>query len=97
MARLDPAEGSELRKTRPCVVVSPDEMNQHLRTVLVVPMTSARKGYPSRVESQFGGHPGEIAMDQLRCLDQRRLIRQLGTLDEPTQALVLATLQKMFS
>lgn len=94
---LDPVIGSEIAKSRPCVIVSPDEMNRHLSTVIVAPLTSSVKGWPSRVDSRFDGKRGEIALDQLRAVDQRRLVKRLGELDEKTSAGVLATLAAMFA
>jgi mRNA interferase MazF len=94
---LDPVIGSEIAKSRPCVIVSPDEMNHHLATVIVAPLTSSVKGWPSRVPSRFGGKRGEIALDQLRAVDKRRLAKRLGELDEHVCAGVLATLAAMFA
>ncbi len=93
---LDPVVGSEIAKSRPCVIVSPDEMNQHLATVIVAPLTSSTKGWPSRVASRFNGQKGEIALDQLRAVDKRRLVHRLGELDETACAGVLATLVAIF-
>ena len=78
LCQLDPTVGSEIRKTRPCVVVSPDEMNLHLRTVIVAPLTSGGRIYPSRVPSSFGGRSGFVVLDQLRTLDAQRLLRRCG-------------------
>lgn len=94
---LDPVIGSEIAKSRPCVVISPDEMNRPLDTVIVAPLTSTLKGWPSRVSSRFGGKKGEIALDQMRAVDKRRLAKRLGELDEHTRAGVLATLTAMFA
>ena len=94
---LDPVIGSEIARSRPCVIVSPDEMNIHLATVIVAPLTSSVKGWPSRVSSHFGSKKGELALDQLRAVDKRRLAKRLGELDEKTSAGVLATLAKMFA
>ena len=97
LVTLDPTVGSEIRKTRPCLVVSPNVLNDSLRTVLVAPMSSAGKPYPFRVTSSFGDIPGRILLDQLRSVDQRRLVRRLGTLDEPTADAVLNALAAMFA
>jgi mRNA interferase MazF len=97
LVRLDPTEGHEIRKTRPCVIVSPDEMNRHLGTVLVVPMTTAGQSYASRVPVTFEGKSGQIVLDQLRTVDKQRLIRRLGGLSEPTGQKVLALLGEMFA
>jgi len=86
---LDPTVGSEIRKSRPCVVVSPDEMNRHVRTVVVAPLTTAGRPYPSRVPIRFGGKVGRVVIDQLRTVDKARLAKRLGALapDEATAAL----------
>ena len=82
---LDPVRGSEIAKTRPCVVVSPDEINEVVRTLIVVPLTSrTREEYTFRVRSRFGGRDGDLAIDQLRSVDRSRLVRRLGRLDEAT-------------
>lgn len=75
---LDPTIGSEIAKSRPCVVVSPKEMNDHLNTVIVAPLTSTIKNWPSRIKARFAGKKGEIALDQMRAVDKRRLIKPLG-------------------
>jgi len=93
---LDPTKGSEMKKTRPCVVVSPDEMNAVLNTVIVAPLTHTVKGYPSRVESFFQGQRGEVALDQIRSVDKTRLTGKLGVVDAVTAENICATLQEMF-
>ena len=75
---LDPTQGAEVQKTRPCLVISPDEMNQHLRTVIIAPMTTATRPYPTRVAVRFQGKRGQAALDQLRAVDRQRLVRMLG-------------------
>ena len=97
LVRLDPTLGSEIRKTRPCVVVSPDELNGHLRTVIVAPMTTSGKAYPWRVPCRFQSRTGFVAIDQLRTIDSERLVRRLGRLTGRTTLTVLATLQEMFA
>jgi mRNA interferase MazF len=97
LVSLDPAVGSEIRKTRPCVVISTDEMNRHLKTVIVAPMTTAKKGYPTRVACRFARVGGEVALDQMRAVDQSRLIKRLGRLDDATSDGVVRVLVKMFS
>lgn len=97
LVRLDPTEGHEIRKTRPCTVVSPDEMNRHLGTVLVAPMTTAGQPYASRVPVTFEGKSGQVVLDQLRTVDRQRLVRRLGRLSEPTSQKVLALLGDMFA
>ena len=97
LVRLDPTEGHEIRKTRPCAVVSPDEMNRHLGTVLVAPMTTQGQAYPSRVPVTFERKSGQIVLDQLRTVDKHRLLKRLGSLDGPTCQEVLESLGEMFS
>lgn len=97
LVNLDPTVGSGIRKARPCVVVSPDEVNRHLRTVIVAPLTTAGKPYPSRVASGFQGRDGMVVLDQLRTVDQARLVRLMGTLDRETADAVLGTLQELFA
>jgi mRNA interferase MazF len=97
LVRLDPTRGSEIRKTRPCVVVSPDELNLNLRTVIVAPMTTGGRGYPWRIRCRFEGRSGYVVLDQLRTIDQERLVKRLGSLSPETMADVLGTLQEMFA
>lgn len=97
LVALDPTIGSEIQKTRPCLVVSPDEMNRHIATVIVAPMTTKGQSYPSRVPCQFEGREGQVVLDQLRTVDKARLVKLLGRLDSQTQDAVLDTLAKMFA
>jgi len=97
LVSLDPAVGSEIKKTRPCLIVSPDEMNRHIRTVIVVPMTTKGRQYPTRVAYRFRSKTGQIVLDQLRTVDSARLVRKLGRLDTATGAKVLAVLGEMFA
>ncbi len=97
LVSLDPTRGSEIKKTRPCVVVSPDEMNKHIRTVIIAPMTTKGKSYPTRVSCVFDGKKGQIVLDQIRTVDKTRLIKHLGTLDQVTAASVLQVLQSIFA
>lgn len=97
LVNLDPTVGSEIQKTRPCLVISPDEMNRHTRTVIVVPMTSKGRPYPSRVNCRFEKKDGQVVLDQIRTVDKSRLIRRLGRIDKRTQDKVLATLAEMFA
>ena len=97
LVNLDPTQGSEKRKTRPCVVVSPDEMNRHIRTVIVAPLTSARRGYPTRVNVTFQRKKGQVVLDQIRTVDKSRLVRRLGRLSEARAREVAAVLVEMFS
>src|SRR5690348_11973711 len=93
---LDPVRGSEMQKTRPCLVVSPNEMNGHLGTVIVAPMTTTERAYPSRVLVTFQGKRGQVALDQLRAVDRERLVRRLGSVTAKTAQDVSATLVEMF-
>ena len=97
LVRLDPTEGREIRKTRPCLVISPDEMNQHIDTVIVAPMTTKGRPYPTRVPVRFKGKPGQVVLDQIRTVDKSRLVKRLGKLDEATRAHVLALLAELFA
>ena len=97
LVALDPTKGSEIRKTRPCVVVSPDELNRHLRTVIVAPMTTGGQAYPWRVPCRFQRQAGFVALDQLRTVDTERLVKRLGVLDVATMRSVLHVLQEMFA
>ena len=97
LVSLDPTLGSEIQKTRPCLVVSPDEMNHHIRTVIVAPMTTKRQPYPTRVSCRFKGKAGQIVLDQLRTVDKARLVRRLGRFDPKTGAKTLAVLGELFA
>jgi len=97
LVNLDPTIGTEIRKTRPCVIVSPDEMNRHIATVIVAPMTAKSRAYPTRAPCRFQGKDGQIVLDQLRTIDKARLARRLGQLNKPTQKAVLAILAEMFA
>jgi mRNA interferase MazF len=97
LAQLDPTVGSEIQKTRPCVIVSPDDMNAHLRTVIVAPMTTGSRPAAFRIALTFQGKHGLIVLDQIRSLDRVRLIKRLGALRPATLAALQSTLQAMFS
>ncbi len=97
LVNLDPTIGSEIQKTRPCLIISPDELNRPLATVIVAPMTTHGKSYPFRVPVTFGGKSGHIALDQIRTVDKRRLIKLLGQIDAATQQAVLTTLAALFA
>ena len=97
LVTLDPTLGKEIQKTRPCLVISPDEMNQHLRTVIVAPMTTVARAYPTRVEVRFQGKRGQIALDQLRAIDRKRLIRRMGTIPESAAQAAFEKLSEMFN
>ena len=94
---LEPTRGHEIRKTRPCVVVSPDEMNRHIRTAIVAPMTSVRRDYPTRVDVTFRRRQGQVALDQIRTVDRSRLVQHLGRLPQPQARVIADTLQRMFA
>lgn len=94
---LDPTKDSEIKKTRPCLIISPDEMNRHIRTVIIAPMTSTIKNYPSRVTTTFQGKRGQIVLDQIRTVDKTRLIKKLGIISSAAEEKVLNVLQEMFA
>ena len=93
----DPTHGAEIQKTRPCLVVSPDEMNRYLQTVVVAPMTTVMRFYPTRVSVRFQRKSGQVALDQLRAIDRQRLLRKLGAVSASTAREVSTTLLEMFS
>jgi mRNA interferase MazF len=97
LVSLDPAQGAEIRKTRPCVIVSPDEANRHLQTVLVAPLTTTLRNYPSRVRLRFRRREGEVALDQIREIDTRRLAKRLGAVSPETAQRITATLLEYFA
>ncbi len=94
---LDPTVGSEIQKERPCLVVSPDEMNAAIRTVIVAPMTTKGRAYPTRVPCRFQLKDGQVVLDQIRTVDRTRLTKKLGRLDQETSSAVLEVLQEMFA
>jgi mRNA interferase MazF len=94
---LDPTQGAEIQKTRPGLIVSPDEMNQHLRTVIIAPMTTVLRAYPTRVPIRFKGKDGQIVLDQLRAIDRQRLVRKLGMVAASTAQAASAILIEIFS
>jgi mRNA interferase MazF len=97
LVRLDPTLGGEIKKTRPCLVISPDELNRHLRTAIVAPMTTGGRDYPWRIRCRFRNRSGFVALDQLRTVDQERLVKRLGQIQPATLAEVLQGLQEMFA
>ena len=97
LVSLDPTHGAEIKKTRPCLVISPDEMNRYLHTVIVAPMTTSPRSYPTRVEVRFQGKSGQVALDQLRAVDRQRLVRKLGAVSASTANAVSATVLEIFS
>jgi mRNA interferase MazF len=96
LVALDPTLGSEIKKTRPCVVISPDEMNRHLNTVIIAPLTSTRKNYPTRVGLSFQGKKGDIVLDQIRTVDKKRLVKKLGEVSGKAQSETSRLLVEMF-
>ena len=97
LVQLDPTLGSEVRKIQPCVIVSPDELNLHLRTAIVAPMTTGGQAYPWRIACQFQRRSGFVALDQLRTVDHERLIKRLGRISVDAMAEVLKRLQELFA
>jgi len=97
LVNLDPTLGSEIQKTRPCLVISPDEMNELIATVIIAPLTTKGRNYPTRVDCLFEGKEGQIVLDQIRTVDKLRLVRRLGKINASTQKEVLAILMQMFS
>ena len=97
LVNLDPTLGHEIKKSRPCLIISPDEMNRHIRTVIIAPMSTASRMYPTRIGTTFEGKKGQIALDQIRTVDKRRLVKVLGKIDDPTAGRVLETLADMFA
>jgi mRNA interferase MazF len=97
LVRLDPTEGHEIRKTRPCLIVSPDEMNRHIDTVIVAPMTTKGRPYPTRIPVRFRRKVGQIVLDQLRTVDKARLVKRLGSIDPATANRTLTLLAELFA
>jgi len=97
LVRLDPTLGREIQKTRSCVIVSPDELNAHLRTVIVAPMTTGGRAYPWRIRCQFQNRGGYVVLDQVRTVDRERLVKRLGALSAKAMTEVLDGLQEMFA
>lgn len=94
---LDPTVGHEIRKTRPCLIISPDEANRHISTVIVAPMTTKGRDYPTRVSCSFNGKDGQVVLDQIRTVDKARLAHKLGEIDPATKREVLSALAEMFA
>jgi mRNA interferase MazF len=97
LVSLDPTVGSEIQKSRPCLIISPDEMNRHIRTVIIAPMTTRGRRYPTRVACEFQGKQGQIVLDQIRTVDKSRLLGRLGRIDSQTQMRMLSLLHDMFA
>ena len=97
LVSLDPTQGSEIQKTRPCLIVSPNEANEYLRTVIIAPMTTTERVYPTRVSITFQNKRGQVALDQIRAVDRQRLVRKLGTAPSKTAQSVSSVLVEMFA
>lgn len=97
LINLDPTVGSEIKKTRPCLIISPDEMNRYIRTVIVAPLTTAGKEYPTRIKCIFKKKIAYIVLDQIRAIDKTRLIKNIGVIDEETMFKVTSALQSLFA
>jgi len=97
LINLDPTVGSEIKIIRPCLIISPDEMNLNIRTIIVAPMTTAGKDYPTRVRCTFKRKKGQIVLDQIRTIDKTRIIKKLGTIDPKAQLDVISVLQQLFA
>ncbi len=97
LVSLDPTVGSEIKKTRPCLIISPNELNRHVATVIVAPMTTKGRTYPTRVPCVFEGKAGEIVLDQLRTVDRTRLVKRLGRIDLAVRKTVLSRLADLFA
>ena len=97
LVNLDPTIGHDIKKTRPCLVVSPDEMNLNIGTIIIAPMTTKGRNYPTRVKCSFQDKKGQVVLDQIRTIDKKRLIKKLGSIDSKSQNKVLNILQEMFA
>lgn len=97
LVSLNPTKGSEIQKTRPCLVISPNEINNWLRTVIIAPMTTSERSYPSRVALKFQGKSGQVALDQLRTVDKLRLVKKLGKITPKVKERISQTLVEMFT
>lgn len=97
LVNLDPTVGHEIKKTRPCLVISPNEMNHHISTVIIAPMTTKGRKYPTRIPCTFQGKKGQIVLDQIRTVDQKRLVKKLGIISKVTQDKTLNVMQEIFA
>jgi len=97
LVNLDPTVGHEIKKTRPCLIISPNEMNRHISTVIVAPMTTKGRNYPTRISCSFQGKNGQVILDQLRTIDKQRLVKKLGEISKNAQTKTLNVLQEMFA
>jgi mRNA interferase MazF len=96
LVSLDPTTGHEIKKTRPCTIISPDEMNRHIGTVIIAPMTTKGRNYPSRVKCTFQGVEGQVVLDQIRTVDKSRLVKKLGRLSASASESIVRVLSEMF-
>ena len=97
LVNLDPTIGHEIKKTRPCLIISPNEMNRHIGTVIVAPMTTKGRNYPTRAQCSFQDKKGQVVLDQIRTVDKKRLVKKLGTINSKAQNSVLNILQELFA
>lgn len=97
LINLDPTIGHEIKKTRPCLIISPNEMNQHISSAIVAPMTTKGKKYPTRISCSFQGKKGQIVLDQIRTVGKKRLVKRLGTISKNSQENTIQILQEMFA
>jgi len=97
LVTLDPTQGSEIQKTRPALIISPDEMNRHIQTVIIAPMTTKSRPYPTRIACRFQGQEGQVVLDQIRTVDKSRLIKKMGRIHIKVQNNILQTLAQMFA
>ena len=97
LVNLNPTKGHEIQKVRPCLVISPDEMNQHISTVIIAPITTKGRNYPTRIACVFQGKKGQMVLDQLRTIDKSRMAKKLGTISKTARRTVLATLKELFA
>lgn len=97
LVKLEPPKGSEIKKTRPCLIVSPNEINHHLRTLIVAPVTSQGREYPTRIVCTFQCKTGQIVLDQMRTIDRDRIVKRLGIVDAKTKRMVVARLAELFA
>ena len=97
LVNLDPTIGREIKKTKPCLVISPDEMNEYISTVIVAPMTTRGRNYPTRIGCSLQGKQGQVVLDQIRTVDKKRLVKKLGRISQKTQVKTVSLLQEMFA
>ncbi|MBU0480900.1 MAG: type II toxin-antitoxin system PemK/MazF family toxin [Proteobacteria bacterium] len=97
LVNLDPTVGHEIKKTRPCLVISPDEMNRNISTMIIAPMTTKGRSYPTRIPCSFQGRSGQIILDQIRTIDKERLVKKLGVISKSARAKTLRVLQELFA